>query len=49
MAEIAAELDEDDMEALVNSEGIVVRIRGDGQTYRLLLTTGHQLLFNLFC
>ena len=49
-AEITAELDEDDTEALVNSEGIVVRIRGDGQVYRLLLTTGQQLLlFHLFC
>lgn len=37
---MTAELDIEDTELLADSEGIVVRLRGDGQLYQMLLTTG---------
>lgn len=40
VAEMTAELDIEDTELLADSEGIVVRLRGDGQLYQMLLTTG---------
>lgn len=40
VAEITAELDLDDTELLTDSEGLIVRLRGDGQLYQMLLTTG---------
>ena len=40
VAEITAELDLDDTDLMADSEGLVVRLRGDGQLYQMLLTTG---------
>jgi len=40
IAEAASPLVEEQAEELADCEGLVVRVRGDGQVYTLVLTTG---------